>query len=156
MRNLLNKCVMILLTLLLIVSSAQNAYSIMVTDYYNYWYSNSETPPTITWTASTSTDVIKYQVVAQWVVGTEIRQTFNIGEVTATEIQIPAPKIGSFIIGVRAVDSEGLSSPYIYSNVSANSNVNGQPRAWMITYYMDKPGGIIIGAIATKDIKEIL
>lgn len=152
----IKKYIVLLLSLILIVASTQSAYSMMVTDYYNYWYSNSETAPTITWTPSTSADVVKYNVVAQWIVGTEIRQTYNIGDVTTNEIQIPSPKIGSFVIGVKAVDSEGLSSPYIYSNVSSNATVNGQPKAWMITYYMAKPGGIIIGDLPNKSIEEII
>lgn len=152
----MKKILTLLVTILFILYSAQSAYGLMTTDYYNYWYSNSETPPVITWTASTSTDVVKYNVVAQWIVGTEIRQTYNLGDVTTNQISIPTPKIGSFIIGVKAVDSEGLSSPYIYSNVSTNSTVNGQPRAWMITYYMAKPGGIIVGALTNKSIEEII
>lgn len=154
MINILKKFSIVIITLIFVLFSFQNIYGIMTTDYYNYWYSNSETPPTIAWASSTSTDVVKYQVVVQWIVGTEIRQTFNIGEVTTTEIQIPAPKIGSFIVGVRSVDSEGLYSPYIYSNISANSLVNDRPRAWMITYYMAKPGNIIIGDLLNKNIEE--
>lgn len=156
MKNIVKKYLIFLLVVLFLLFSVQGAYSMMVTNYYNYWYSNSEAPPTITWDPSPSTDVVKYHVIAQWIVGTEVRQVYDIGEVSTNEISVPSPRIGSFIIGVRAIDSEGLTSPYIYSNISSDALVDNQPRSWMITYYMSKPGDIIIGALQNKIIEEIL
>lgn len=148
-----NKLIVLFIMVFILVVSI-SAYSVMTTDYYNYWYSDSESAPVVAWEPSISSDVVKYNVVALWIVGTEVRQTYNIGDVTSNEVSIPAPRIGSFIIGVKAVDSKGLSSPYIYSSVGANSIVNGQPKPWMITYYMGKPGPIIIGKFKTKIIGD--
>jgi hypothetical protein len=113
----------------------------VVTDYVIYWKSTAEST-TVSWDAPAGT-VDGYKIVLLWVVGTKILQTYDVGTTTANEFTFDAPRVGHFVVGVSAYNSAG-ESEFAYSNDETYATVDGNPRAWIITYYLDSPGPIII------------
>jgi len=147
---LIKSCLISIMTFLLTFSNL--IYSTMVTDTVMYWKPTSETF-TMGWDAPEGI-VDGYKVYLYWVQGSEILQTYNMGTTAETQLTISTPRVGCFVAGVRAFNEAG-DGPIAYSNNPEQASVNGEPRAWMINYFMDKPGPIIIGKI-TKEIKKWL
>lgn len=153
---LIKSCLVLIITFLLVFSNI--IYSTMMTDTVMYWKSTSETT-TIAWNApevnEEETNVPEgYKVVLLWVQGSEILQTYDMGITTETQITLEAPRVGCFVAGVTAYNAAG-DGETAYSSDSSYATVNGEPRSWMLTYYMEKPGPIVIGKI-TKEIKKWL
>jgi hypothetical protein len=103
------------------------------TDTTTYWITTDKTI-NVSWDAVTK--ATSYNVVVQWVRGTKILQTYTIGNVTTTNINITLPRVGTFVVGIQSVNSAGQTGSFCYSNDSTCTTVNGSTKTWVIEGYL--------------------
>jgi hypothetical protein len=111
------------------------------TDTTTYWITTDKTI-NVSWDAVDK--AVSYNEVVQWVRGTKILQTYIIGNVATTNINITLPRVGTFVVGIQGVNSAGQTGSFCYSNDSTCTTVNNTSKTWMIEGYLAPATGVTI------------
>jgi hypothetical protein len=113
------------------------------TETTTYWITTDK-PVSISWDTSTDPAVTSYTLVMQWIRGTKVLQTYNMGDTTTNTKSIMLPRVGTFVVGIKAVNSRGTSSEFCYSNDTTCASVNNTNKPWVIEGYLPSVGGVVI------------
>jgi len=81
-----------------------------------------------------------YEVKAIWDGRSGVRGEFNLGSTEDTQFLVSRPRVGFFILAVRALNSAG-ESPWSLSSDPDKARVDGLPRGWRVFFELSAPSG---------------
>ena len=151
LKNIGNKCLVSLSILLCLAISSPTIVNSTIPDVpvlklintiteqrFNgevYWILDTN-EATVHWDPVVHPDLSHYEIQIVWM---DKNQAYPIVTTTDTEYTFLAPRVGHFIIMVRAVNTQGEYSDWADSSIKEYAMVDGVHMSWIIYFKMTPP-----------------